>query len=283
MKRVARSILAVAGSLTLIIGVLIWIVGAQRGPALGLHALLGYVVVAALWLVAGLAVRAGVSTGRVVAAVAWSLVALLLAITQKQLVPGSWHWTIRVLHLVTGVGMIAWGELLVAAIRERAAAASGHPTIAAAAAEFLACKRIAITGVSRSHADHGSNIVYHRLRDRGYQVFAVNPTTDEIAGDRCYRDLASIPGGVDAVLIGTRAERALATMRACADLGITQVWMHRSLGAGSVSAEATAWGRAHGIHVIDGGCPLMFSPVSDPGHRVMRSVLTLTHKVPRRV
>ena len=35
-----------------------------------------------------------------------------------------------------------------------------------------------------------------------------------------------------AVLIGTRPEPAMATMRDCADLGIKHVWMHRSFGAG---------------------------------------------------
>ena len=45
-----------------------------------------------------------------------------------------------------------------------------------AAAEFLADKRVAVTGVSRKPQGHGSNAVYQRLRERGYQVFAVNPT-----------------------------------------------------------------------------------------------------------
>ena len=67
-----------------------------------------------------------------------------------------------------------------------------------AAAEFLANKRIAVTGVSRTPKDHGSNIVYKRLRDRGYQVFAINPNTDQVEGDRCYHDLTSVPGGVEA-------------------------------------------------------------------------------------
>ena len=48
-----------------------------------------------------------------------------------------------------------------------------------AAAEFLADKRIAVTGVSRTPKTHGSNNVYRRLRERGYQVFAVNPNTDK--------------------------------------------------------------------------------------------------------
>jgi hypothetical protein len=35
--------------------------------------------------------------------------------------------------------------------------------------------------------------------------------------------------------------------------------------------------------VIDGGCPLMFDPTSDFGHKAMRFVLTRTGKVPKKV
>jgi len=150
-----------------------------------------------------------------------------------------------------------------------------------AAVEFLAHNRIAVTGVSRTPKDHGSNIVYKRLRDRGYQVFAINPNADRVEGDRCYHDLKSVPGGVEAVVIGTRPQTAEATMRECADLGIKQVWMHRGPGAGSVSAAATEYGRQHGITVIDGGCPLMFGPTADTGHKIMR--LMFAGHVPKQV
>src|SRR5262245_64909682 len=82
-----------------------------------------------------------------------------------------------------------------------------------AAAQFLANKRVAVTGVSRTPKAHGSNTVYKRLRERGYDVFAVNPNADEVEGDRSYKDLASIPGGVDAVVIATRPEIAEDTMQ----------------------------------------------------------------------
>ena len=155
--------------------------------------------------------------------------------------------------------------------------------ITEAATAFLANDRIAVTGVSRTPADHGSNIVYKRLRERDYKGFAVNPTADEVEGDECYHDLASIPGGVDAVVIGTRPDAAEATMHECADLGITHVWMHRSFGKGSVSDAATEYGRQHGIEVIDGGCPLMFGRTADGGHKAMRWACTLTGNVPRKV
>ena len=154
-------------------------------------------------------------------------------------------------------------------------------SIQEAASAFLACKRVAVTGVSRTPKTHGSNNVYRRLRERGYEVFAVNPNTGRVEGDRCYQDLASIPGGVEAVVIGTRPEIAGDTMRECADLGIKHVWMHRGPGAGSVSGAATSYGRAHGITVIDGGCPLMFGPTADAGHKIMR--LAYARKLPKQV
>ncbi|HET7799413.1 MAG TPA: CoA-binding protein [Humibacillus xanthopallidus] len=150
-----------------------------------------------------------------------------------------------------------------------------------AAAAFLSHERVAVTGVSREAGTHGSNAVYRRLRERGYQVFAVNPNTAQVEGDPAYPDLTSIPGGVDAVVIGTRPEHARATLEECAALGITQAWMHRGPGGGSVSEEAAQWGRAHGITVIAGGCPLMFKPTSDPGHAMMRWMFSLSGNVPR--
>jgi predicted CoA-binding protein len=152
-----------------------------------------------------------------------------------------------------------------------------------AASEFLANNRIAVTGVSRDAKGHGANVVYQRLKDRGYDVVAINPNADRVQGDSCYPDLKSVPGGVSAVVIGTRPEIAETTMRECVDLGVGQVWMHRGPGAGSVSEAATAYGRERGVTVIDGGCPCMFDPTADVGHKMMRWMFSLNGNVPRRV
>ena len=156
------------------------------------------------------------------------------------------------------------------------------PTADAAIADFLAQKRIAVAGVSREPGGkHGGNIVYKRLKERGYQVFAVNPNADTVEGDPCFHDLASIPGGVDAVVIATTPAVAPSVARECAELGITRVWMHRSFGGGSVSVEAHELCRGHGIACIAGGCPLMYGPTSDGGHRVMRFFAGLFGQLPK--
>jgi hypothetical protein len=72
-------------------------------------------------------------------------------------------------------------------------------------------------------------------------------------------------------------------MRQCAEAGISHVWMHRAFGARSVSPAAAEYGRTHGISVIDGSCPLMFPPTSDPGHRVMKVMCALSGHLPRQV
>lgn len=155
--------------------------------------------------------------------------------------------------------------------------------IAQAAEEFLTNRRIAVTGVSRKAEGHGSNAVFDRLIERGYEVFAINPNTDSLGEHPAYPNLAAVPGGVGAVVIGTRPEHAMGTVKEAVELGIKQVWMHRSMDAGSVSPEAVTYGRKNGLTVIDGGCPLMFGEASDGFHKVMCAVLKLTGSVPRTV
>ena len=154
----------------------------------------------------------------------------------------------------------------------------------AAALDFLDQKRIAVAGVSAlDRGEHGGNIVYQRLRERGYDVFPVNPNADEVEGDPCFDRVTDIPDGVDAVVIATNPNDSTQVMQDCVDAGVTRVWMHRSMGGGSVSADATTLGRSNGVTVIDGGCPLMYGKASDFGHRMMGTVLRITGAVPKRV
>jgi hypothetical protein len=113
--KIAR--LALVGSALLLMasGMVLWNGTAdQLGP---LHALLGLVLVLSLWTIAGIAARAGVSLAVVALAVGGSLVAIALGVAQGQLLTGSEHWVIQVLHLVTAMGMVAWGQGLVLLMR----------------------------------------------------------------------------------------------------------------------------------------------------------------------
>jgi uncharacterized protein len=148
--------------------------------------------------------------------------------------------------------------------------------------DFLGQKRIAVAGVSRNNSNHpAANLIYHRLKSTGHDVFAVNPRMQTFEGDRCYPDLQSIPGGVDGVVVITRPEVTERIVRDCNDAGVRRVWMHQSLGKGSsVSPEAVEYCRQHEISVIAGACPMMYGDNVDFGHRCMRWILRLTGGLP---
>ncbi|MFQ5569300.1 MAG: CoA-binding protein [Rhodothermales bacterium] len=152
-------------------------------------------------------------------------------------------------------------------------------TLRNAANDFLALKRIAVAGVSRTGSD-AANIIYKKLRGAGYEVYPVNPNAAEVEGDTCYPDLASIPGGVEAVVIATHPRVTRAVVQECDAFGIRHVWMHRSFGQGSVSEEAVALCRERGISVIPGACPMMFCEPVDLPHTCMRWLLGVTGGLP---
>lgn len=147
--------------------------------------------------------------------------------------------------------------------------------------DFLAQRRIAVAGVSRTDRNAPANLIYRKLRDRGYAVFAVNPHAGEVEGDPCAPDLASIEGGVDGVVVATRPQDTDRVVRDCVTLGIPRVWMHRSFGQGSVSDSAVAFCREHGIRVIAGACPMMYCAPVDFGHTCIRFVLRVSGGLPK--
>ena len=152
-------------------------------------------------------------------------------------------------------------------------------------AAFLAQKRLAVVGVSRRSQTGTGNGIFRALRDKGYEVFPVNPEATRLEGVTCYPHVGAIPGGVDAVIIVTRPETAEEVMRDCVAYDIHHVWMHGNpmfgQAASSVSAAATEYGRHHGLNVIDGACPLMFVAGADIGHRCMRWLLGVSGKLPK--
>ena len=83
--------------------------------------------------------------------------------------------------------------------------------------DFLAQKRIAVAGVSRDHSHHPvGNLIYHRMKKTGHDVFPVNPNMQTFEGERCYPNLRSIPGGVDGVVVITRPDLTKQIVQECA-------------------------------------------------------------------
>jgi len=144
--------------------------------------------------------------------------------------------------------------------------------------EFLSQKRIAVAGVSREK-NQTANGIYRTLRDRGYEVFAVNPHADTVEDSPCYPNMQAIPDGVDGAIIVTNPEISTQVAQDCVAAGVPRVWMHNNtFMPSSVSEEGAAFCRENGVTVIDGGCPMMFI---DPFHKCMKWVLGAMGRLPK--
>ena len=131
--KVSLAVLLVCGALLLVLGIVIW---TGNGDALiPVHIALGVVLVLTLWTIAFMAARAGVPAGTVTFPAAWGLVVVLLGLAQEDLLSGSWHWTIQVLHVAVSMGAIWWGRRLVKLIGQARAMQQpnlAHPPMASA-------------------------------------------------------------------------------------------------------------------------------------------------------
>jgi predicted CoA-binding protein len=145
--------------------------------------------------------------------------------------------------------------------------------------DFLNQKCIAVAGVSRSKTQ-AANIVYRKLRNAGYRVLPINPRASKLEGDTCYPDLESAPDRIDGVVIVTPPDVTEQVVRDCVQTGIPRIWMHRSLGCGSVSDSAVKLSQEHNLSVISGGCPMMFCEPVDVAHKCLRWFLARTGRLP---
>jgi hypothetical protein len=112
---IIRMLIRLLGLIMIVLGLLFWTGNALN--FIGLHMLLGMVLVLLLWAQAILAARSGASLGLVALAIAWGLIVVALGMTQNQLLPGDAHWVIKVMHLLVGMAAIGIAERLATSIQ----------------------------------------------------------------------------------------------------------------------------------------------------------------------
>lgn len=115
---------------------------------------------------------------------------------------------------------------------------------------LVGTRRIAMVGAS-SNPMRDSHGVMRVLLEAGYEVVPVNPTVDEVLGQRAYPDLASVPGRIDLVDV-FRAEEHLPDVarEAVARDDVAIVWNQLGLR----SDEARTVVREAGLGYVEDRC-----------------------------
>jgi hypothetical protein len=112
---VLQLLVRITAVIQIVLGVLFW-----TGNLVNLvpvHMLIGLVLVLSLWALAVMALVSGANRGLAALALVWGLIVVALGMMQSQLLPGSLHWIIQVLHLLVGLAALGMAERLAAGIK----------------------------------------------------------------------------------------------------------------------------------------------------------------------
>ena len=119
--RITVMILRIAALITLILGLIFWTSNVANN-LVPVHMLLGLIVTLALLILGGVMITVKGGLGLGIAAIVLGLIVPILGLTQTQLLVGSLHWIIQVVHLLIGLMAIGMGEMIAGRYRRTVAA-----------------------------------------------------------------------------------------------------------------------------------------------------------------
>lgn len=114
---------------------------------------------------------------------------------------------------------------------------------------LLSTKTIASVGLSSNPGKESYGIVQY-LKSQGYRVIPVNPTAEEILGEKSYPDLESVPEKIDVVQVFRRPGDVPPIVESAIKVGAKTVWMQE----GIVNEEAAQTAREAGLQVVMDAC-----------------------------
>jgi predicted CoA-binding protein len=117
---------------------------------------------------------------------------------------------------------------------------------------LLSARTIASVGLS-SNMEKESYWIVSYLKEQGYRIIPVNPTADQILGEKAYPDLESIPEKIDVVQVFRRSEDVPPVVDSAIKIGAKVVWMQE----GIVNEEAAQKAREAGLQVVMDACMRM--------------------------
>lgn len=118
--------------------------------------------------------------------------------------------------------------------------------------EFLDSQPLALVGVSRNPKKFGY-AAFKELKDKGMKIVPVNPETDQIMGEKAYRNVTSLPDDVKGIIIFTKKNKTASVVREAREKGIRQIWIQQM----ADSPEALEQLKGSDINYITGECILM--------------------------
>ncbi|MCX7842986.1 MAG: CoA-binding protein [Clostridia bacterium] len=91
--------------------------------------------------------------------------------------------------------------------------------------EMMMEKKVwAVVGANEDPEKFG-NRIYKRLKSKGYRVYPVNPNYETIEGDKCYKDLSSLPEKPEVIDMVVNPRLGAKVIEEASELGIKNIWL----------------------------------------------------------
>jgi len=146
---------------------------------------------------------------------------------------------------------------------------------------FLELKRMAMVGVSRD-PKHLSRYLYREFAEREYELYPVNPQTDEVEGHKCYPAVHLIDPAPESAMIILSGQKAENAVRECLDQGIQNIWVYGVRGPKDVDPSVLKLVEESGVNFVAGFCPFMFLEDVEWGHRAHAWIWRLLGIIPKK-
>ena len=126
--------------------------------------------------------------------------------------------------------------------------------------DFLKQKSFAVAGSFRNESKYAYRIL-KTLKEKGYEVYPVNPRLREVYGLTCYSSVKEIPESVDVVDIVTPPQITEKIVGECKEKGISRVWIQ----PGAESQSAIKFCKDNNIEVVYNLC-IMMNAIKQKGY-----------------
>lgn len=144
--------------------------------------------------------------------------------------------------------------------------------------EFLEPRKMAMAGVSRNPKKFGGTI-FKDLKEKGFDLFPINPNADEIQGVKCYKSVDELPDDVTRLFIVTPKSETLSVAKSAIEKKIKMIWIQQK----SDTPEVVKIIKDAGITLIYKKCIMMFADPVKSIHGIHRFLVKTFGGYPKMV
>ncbi|GLO66341.1 MULTISPECIES: CoA-binding protein [Oceanobacillus] len=120
-----------------------------------------------------------------------------------------------------------------------------NPTNEKLSSILQAAKTIAVVGLSNNQ-DKTAYQISQRMQQLGYKIIPINPTVDEVLGEKAYPTLAEVPEKIDIINVFRRPEHLPDVAKDAANTDCRMFWAQQ----GIVNEDAYHFLKDQGFEVV---------------------------------